>query len=121
MMRNYQLPFFRGSWICDYPDPENYLSLFYSKNLQPNGSNYTHYVNPQYDKLFEQSQRCQNDSLRNQYYKQLDAMLMEDAPVVVLYYDKVLRFTGINVEGLGTNPINMLDLRRVKIKSKNEN
>lgn len=120
MMRNYQLPFFRGSWICDYPDPENYLSLFYSKNLQPNGSNYTHYVNPKYDKLFEKSQRCLNDSLRNLYYTQLDAMLMEDAPVVVLYYDKVLRFTGINVEGLGTNPINMLDLRRVKIKLKTE-
>lgn len=118
MMRNYQLPFFRGSWICDYPDPENYLSLFYSKNLQPNGSNYTHYVNPKYDKLFEKSQRCLNDSLRNLYYTQLDAMLMEDAPVVVLYYDKVLRFTGINVEGLGTNPINMLDLRKVKIKLK---
>lgn len=121
MMRNYQLPFFRGSWICDYPDPENYLSLFYSKNLQPNGSNYTHYVNPQYDKLFEKSQRCLNDSLRNIYYTQLDAMLMEDAPVVVLYYDKVLRFVGINVEGMDTNPINMLDLRRVKIKLKTEN
>ena len=120
MMRGYQLPFFRGSWICDYPDPENYLSLFYSKNLQPNGSNYTHYVNPKYDKLFEKSQRCLNDSLRNLYYTQLDAMLMEDAPVVVLYYDKVLRFTGSNVEGLGTNPINMLDLRRVKIKLKTE-
>ena len=120
MMRGYQLPFFRGSWICDYPDPENYLSLFYSKNLQPNGSNYTYYVNPKYDKLFEKSQRCLNDSLRNLYYTQLDAMLMEDAPIVVLYYDKVLRFTGSNVEGLGTNPINMLDLRRVKIKLKTE-
>ena len=120
MMRNYQLPFFRGSWICDYPDPENYLSLFYTKNLQPNGSNYTHYVNPQYDKLFEKSQRCLNDSIRNIYYTQLDAMLMEDAPVVVLYYDKVLRFIGINVEGMDTNPINMLDLRRVRIKLKTE-
>ena len=120
MMRSYQLPFFRGSWICDYPDPENYLSLFYSKNLQPNGSNYTHYVNPKYDKLFEKSQSCLNDSLRNLYYTQLDAMLMEDAPVVVLYYDKVLRFVGSNVEGMGTNPINMLDLRKVKIKLKTE-
>ena len=121
MMRNYQLPFFRGSWICDYPDPENYLSLFYSKNLQPNGSNYTHYVNPKYDKLFEKSQCCLNDSLRNIYYTQLDAMLMEDAPIVVLYYDKVLRFVGTDVEGMDTNPINMLDLRRVKIKLKTEN
>lgn len=119
MMRNYQLPFFRGSWICDYPDPENYLSLFYSKNLQPNGSNYTHYVNAKYDELFEKSQRCQIDSLRNLYYTQLDAMLMEDAPVVVLYYDKVLRFIRKEVEGMDTNPINILDLRKVKINKSN--
>lgn len=116
MMRNYQLPFFRGSWICDYPDPENYLSLFYSKNLQPAGSNYTHYVNKEFDQLFEKAQHCKNDSLRNEYYTQLDALLMEDAPVVVLYYDKVLRFVRKNVEGMESNPINMLDLRRVKIK-----
>jgi peptide/nickel transport system substrate-binding protein len=25
--------FFRGSWIADYPDAENYLSVFYSKTL----------------------------------------------------------------------------------------
>ena len=24
-----KLPFFRASWIADYPDAENYLSLFY--------------------------------------------------------------------------------------------
>ncbi len=24
--------FFRGSWIADYPDAENYLSVFYSRN-----------------------------------------------------------------------------------------
>jgi len=26
-----EAPFFRGSWIADYPDAENYLSVFYSK------------------------------------------------------------------------------------------
>ena len=30
---------FRASWIADYPDPENFLSLFYSKNKSPNGPN----------------------------------------------------------------------------------
>jgi peptide/nickel transport system substrate-binding protein len=115
MMRNYQLPFFRGSWICDYPDAENYLALFYSKNLQPVGSNYTHYVNPSFDKLYEASQRCTDEVKRNDYYTRMDAMLMADAPVVVLYYDKVVRFTRANISGLGTNPVNMLDLRRVRI------
>lgn len=115
MKRTYRLPAFRASWICDYPDAENYLSLFYSKNLQPNGSNYTHYVNPKFDALFEKSQRVLDDAQRNEYYKQLDSMLMEDAPVMVLYYDKVSRFVQKNVEGMEPGPTNLLDLRRVRI------
>lgn len=113
MMRSYKLPFFRGSWVCDYPDPENYLSLFCSDNLQPKGSNYTHYVNAAYDKLLKQSQHCTDEVQRNTYYTQLDSMLMEDAPVVVLYYDKLVRFIGKDIQGMTTNPINNLDLRRV--------
>ena len=115
MMRSYRLPAFRGSWIGDYPDAENYLSLFYSKNLQPNGSNYTHYVNPEFDRLFEKSQTILDDSLRNDYYTRLDSLLVEDAPFMLLYYDKVIRFVHSNVEGMEPGPTNMLDLRRVRI------
>ena len=113
MMRSYQLPFFRGSWICDYPDAENYLSLFYSKNLQPFGSNYTHYVNPDFDMVFEKSQTITDEIVRNEYYTMLDSMLMEDAPVVVLFYDKKVRFTQKWIFGLDNSPTNLLDLRRV--------
>lgn len=116
MMRNYQLPFFRGSWIADYPDAENYMALFYSKNLQPTGSNYTHYVNPAFDKLYEASQRCTDEVMRNDYYTKMDSVLMADAPVVVLYYDKVIRFVRAEVSGMTSNPVNMLDLRRTKIQ-----
>ena len=116
MMRGYKLPCFRGSWICDYPDAENQMSLFYSKNLQPNGSNYTHYVNLKFDQLYEKSQCYTNDSLRTEYYIRMDSLLVADAPFVVLYYDKVARFVQKNVEGLGTNPVNMLDLRRVTLR-----
>lgn len=115
MMRNYQLPFFRGSWIADYPDAENYMALFYSSNLQPSGSNYTHYVNPDFDKLYEASQHCSDEAMRNDYYTRMDSMMMADAPVVVLYYDKVIRFVRAEVSGMASNPVNMLDLRRVKI------
>ena len=115
MMRSYQLPFFRASWICDYPDAENQMSLFCSKNLQPAGSNYTHYVNPKFDQLYEKSQRCTDDSLRTEYYVKMDSLLVAEAPFVILYYDKVVRFARKNIQGLGTNPVNMLDLRRVRI------
>ena len=42
--------FFRGSWIADYPDAENYLSVFYSKNPAP--PNYTRYSSSRFDQLF---------------------------------------------------------------------
>ncbi|HQQ20927.1 MAG TPA: ABC transporter substrate-binding protein [Bacteroidales bacterium] len=114
MMRNYQLPFFRGSWIADYPDAENYLALFYSKNLQPVGSNYTHYVNLQFDALFEKSQQIIDPVERNKAYTQLDSLLMADAPVVILFYDQVIRFVQQNISEMEIPATNMLELRRVK-------
>ncbi len=109
-----KVPFFRGSWIADYPDAENYLSLFYSRNFCPQGPNYTHYYNADFDALYLKARDEVNDSIRYRIYQQMDRILIEDAPVVVLYYDQVLRFMQNNIEGLGSNPLNLLSLKRVK-------
>ncbi len=114
MISQSKLPFFRGSWIADYPDAENYLSLFYSKNFCPNGPNYTHYSNKQFDKLYEQSQNEVIDSLRYKIYQKMDSILMTEAPVVILYYDQVMRLVQNNIQGLGNNSMNLLTLKRVK-------
>ncbi len=106
--------FFRGSWIADYPDAENYLSLFYAPNFCPQGPNYTHYANPAFDDLYNKARNEVNDSVRYELYRAMDKMLMEEAPVVVLYYDQVLRFVQNNIEGLGSNPLNLLTLKKVK-------
>ncbi|RLD78674.1 MAG: ABC transporter substrate-binding protein, partial [Bacteroidetes bacterium] len=109
-----KLPFFRASWIADYPDAENYLSLFYSRNFSPAGPNYTHYSNSAFDKLYESSLAIINDSTRYEAYRAMDEMIMEEAAVIILFYDEVLRFISLDVEGLGSNPINLLDLTHVK-------
>jgi peptide/nickel transport system substrate-binding protein len=106
--------FFRASWVADYPDAENYLSLFFSQNFAPNGPNYTHYSNPEFDSLYLFSQSITNDSLRYKIYRQLDNLMMQDAPVVILYYDQVLRFIRKNISGLGSNPVNLLELVEVQ-------
>ena len=113
MMRSYKLPFYRASWIADYPDSENYLALFYSKNLQPFGSNNTHFVNAEYDRLYEKAAQEIQDSTRKAYYVRLNAILLEEAPVCVLYYDQVVRFTRKNIKNLGINPTNQLQLEKV--------
>ncbi|MDD4374476.1 MAG: ABC transporter substrate-binding protein [Bacteroidales bacterium] len=112
---NGSLPFFRASWVGDYPDAENYLSLFYSPNASPNGPNYTHFSSEEFDTLYEQSMRITNDSIRFSLYRIMDSLLMRDAPVAVLFYDEVLRFVQNDIKGLGSNPVNLLDLRRVEI------
>ena len=59
---------------------------------------------------------CTDANERAAYYRQMDALMMEDAPIVPLFYDEVLRFVNKRVEGLGSNPTNLLDLRRVRVK-----
>lgn len=114
MVANARIPFFRGSWIADYADAENYLALFYSKNFCPNGSNYTHYSSPLFDSLYEKARSTTNDSLRLNLYRQMDKMVTEEAPFVILFYDEVLRFTHKNIQGLGINSMNILNLKRVR-------
>ena len=105
--------FFRGSWIADYPDAENYLAVFYSKNFVPNGPNYTHFSSKKFDDLFEQTFYESNDSIRFAMYQELENIVLEEAPMVILYYDQSVRLVPKNVRGLSSNALNLLDLKRV--------
>lgn len=113
MRSNGSLPFFRASWVADYPDAENYLSLFTTSNFSPDGPNYSHYSNLEFDRLYEKAMACTDPEERASYYAAMDSLVMLDAPVVVLFYDEVLRFVNKQVKGMDTNPTNLLDLRKV--------
>jgi peptide/nickel transport system substrate-binding protein len=104
--------FFRGSWIADYPDAENYLSCFYSKNPSP--PNYTRYKNPQFDALYERSLIEQDYPMRLSLYRQMDQMIINDAPVVPLWYDEVIHLVQPGVTGFQPNGLNLLELRRLR-------
>ena len=107
-----QAPFFRGSWIADYPDAENYLSVFYSKNPAP--PNYTRYKNAEFDVLYEKALSQKNDSLRYELYRQMDRIIINDAPVVPLWYDMAIHLVHRNISSFYPNSLNLLELRRVK-------
>lgn len=109
-----KLELFRASWIADYPDAENYLSLFNSFNFSPNGPNYTHYRNPAFDRLYQETLSMVSDSLRFEKYREMDTMILSDYPIIPLYYDQVVRFLQKNIEGMEINPINLLVLKNVK-------
>lgn len=110
---NGKLLFFRASWIADYPDSENYLALFYSKNFFPNGPNTTHYYNPQFDRWYETAVSATDPEKRKQLYRRIDELMMKTAPIVPLLYDEVILFVKKNVKGLHTNPTNLLQLKSI--------
>lgn len=112
--------FFKKSWVCDYADEENFMSLFYSKNFSPIGSNYTHYKNPDFDVLFEKVIKEQNPDVKKDLYQKMDQMLIDDAPIVPLYYDQVIRLVHKNISGLSTNAMNLLNLKKVKKTQKTD-
>jgi peptide/nickel transport system substrate-binding protein len=112
MTSNSRAAFFRGSWIADYPDAENYLSVFYSKSAPPN---YTRYKIPLLT-FFEKAIAETNDSLRYKLYQQADQVMIQDAPVVPLWYDKAVHLVQPNVTGFNPNALNLLELRRTEIK-----
>lgn len=116
MRANGSLSFFRSSWVADYPDAENYLSLFTTANFAPVGPNYSHYSNSTFDLWYAKAMNTVDEDDRSRYYQSMDSLMMRDAPVVVLFYDEVLRFVSRRVEGLGSNPTNMLNLKRVRIR-----
>lgn len=111
---NGKLDMFRASWVADYPDAENYLSLYSSKNFAPNGPNYTHFRSEQFDTWYQKAFTITDTKEREALYSKMDSLVMSQAPVVPLFYDEVVRFTRKNISGLGINPINLLDLKRVK-------
>ena len=110
-----QALFFRGSWIADYPDTENFLSVFYSKNPAP--PNYTRYHNPAFDQLYEKAVAEKQDTIRYKLYQQMDQLLINDAPVVPLWYDRAIHLVQPNVKNFTPNGLNLLELRRTKIEN----
>ena len=73
--------FFWG-WNADYPDPENFLFLFYSKNsmTQYGGQNTSNYNNPDYDALFLKMRDMNDGPARQTIIDYMLDILREDAP-----------------------------------------
>jgi len=122
MVADSKLGFFRASWIADYPDAENYFALFYSPNFSPAGPNYTHFKSDEFDSLYDRALLTTKDDDRYDLYRKMDSLIIDEAPVVPLFYDRVVRFYSADLTGMEGNAMNLLTLKRVRrIKSPDSN
>ena len=111
-------------WTADYPNPLDFLMLFLSSNVpdsigQPSYYNITRYKNPEYDKLVEMGRSADSLKVAYKYYQQAEQMAINDAPIMVLWYDQNYSLTHWAVKDLHTNSMNYLDVSAVYIDEKN--
>jgi len=74
---------FHCLWTADYPDAENFLQLFYSKNVSP-GINSFNYQNPEFDKLYEKASYMPDCPERTELYRQAEKVVIRDCPAAFI-------------------------------------
>ena len=109
------LSFFRGSWIADYPDGENYMACFYGPNKAPNGPNYTRYENADFDANYELLLKENDLTKREGLFTALEDNLSHNQPFALLFYDESIWIKSQEVKGLVINSLNQMDLRRTTL------
>ena len=51
---------------------------------------------------------------RRTYYHLMDQMILDEAAIVPLYYDQVIRFVQNDIVGFESNAMNLLELKTVQ-------
>jgi peptide/nickel transport system substrate-binding protein len=113
-MRKSTIPLFRASWIADYPDEESFFCMFYSSNPPP--PNYTRFKNGKFDQLYKEAIIEIDEKKRIEIYQEMDRLLIEEAPVIFLFYDETALFATNRISGFSKNAINLLQVKHLKEK-----
>jgi oligopeptide transport system substrate-binding protein len=93
-------------WCADYPDPQNWTSLWQTNGLLASRIGYS---NPALDELIKQADVEQDVDTRAELYAQAQPILVEDAPVVFLYNDGGPALVKPYVQGVSEDTITPID------------
>ena len=99
---------YRMAWVADYPNPENFLWLMYGKNVPaekdkvsyPNSARYKNVI---FDKLFEEARGMKTQKDAYDSFVKAEQVLMNDAPVMVLWYEEAYRLMQATVKNFYGN------------------
>ena len=72
----------RAGWVGDYVDPMTFIDLWWSKS----NFNDAKYNNPEYDELVLSTKATADQDVRFENMREAEKMLMEDMPVIPIYF-----------------------------------
>lgn len=117
--------FWRTSWVADYPDPETFLTLLYSKHIPKNLSdksylNSVRYKSTTFDSLFSAALQEPDVNKRMKLYLQADQVAVDDGAIMPIFYDENYRLVQTNINSFPANAMEYRDLTRVYFEPKTE-
>jgi oligopeptide transport system substrate-binding protein len=108
----------RAGWIADYPNPESFLSLFYSGNMGKRNStiNAFRYQNREFDQIFESANKEKDEIIRNQLYVMCDQIIANQSVVVPILTEDFTIVLNDRIRNFQANSLEVLDLSTIFIK-----
>ncbi len=83
-LRTKGVQLFMAGWIADYPDVENFLQIYYSKNAPwPNSRNYS---NQEFDEIYEKAAVMFDGPERRELYRKAERIVVEDVQCAFIYH-----------------------------------
>lgn len=113
---------FRSAWVADYPSPESFLSIFFGANVpktldQPSHPNTMRYCSAGFDSLYIKGLQAKTEEERLKYFAMAEQRMLEDCPVIVLWYGENYKLLHANVNNFYNNAMNFINLNEVYIKA----
>jgi len=103
---------FRAAWIGDYQDPFSFLEIMHSTH----GQNDTGYASPVYDALLESSMVEPDPENRMRTLQEAERVLLEDQPVIPLFFYVSRRVVKPWVKGWEDNALDYHPTRYMSIE-----
>ncbi|OQY68934.1 MAG: hypothetical protein B6D46_02210 [Polyangiaceae bacterium UTPRO1] len=99
-----RVPLFDLAWSADFPDPSNFLDVLFQSG-RSDANNHTFYANPTFDRLLARARPLTDPAARNRAYAKAERLLVDDAPVLLLYHPITYVMLQRRVHGYALHPL----------------
>ena len=98
-----------SAWIADYPDPLSFLGTM----VTGGGNNWSGWSNKEFDQLVADASKSVDNAVRLELFQRAEAILLEDAPLVPIYYLSKVYALSPAVRGWTTTQVGFHEFNRV--------
>jgi peptide/nickel transport system substrate-binding protein len=112
---------YRDGWVADYPSPESFLSVFYGAPVDKDTSKISYpntikFMNAEFDSWYEKGRDALNRDSAAVYFLKAEQVLVDQAPLIPLYYESNYRLISSRLKNFYTNPLRLFDFTEVDVK-----